>query len=482
MALVQITVNGKCSDAEGNPFASKTVYFSPTATFGADTEVVSTQPITATTDVNGDFTVDLYTVDVVGAYVQYAYVLPGGDQGFFDLSDDNDPADLGDLIGLGTQGGVVNTAVFQAMIDAHAAVKASTTVLGHVKVDGSTITIDGSGVISSSGGGGGGGGSVATDAIFDAKGDLVAGTGNNTATKLSVGANDTHLVPDSSVANGLKWITSSALKTLLSLVKGDVGLGNVDNTSDANKPVSTLQAAADALVASDAAAALSSHAGTIGSPSTFGHLKYDGLSIQAASGVISAKPLTPDVEIQRALGLSVVAETVSKWSLTGATNLISGDFWAYPIWMPRGTASTPFSLTGVKFFKFSIGNYVASGLNNKIALYSYSGGTLTRIDAAMTADTNNLWMQGNDSVDSAAFASAYPAVSGLFFVGMLYRNSSQTSAPALRTGTHASSMVTQGFTNSAKWGAKLTGQTDLPASVAMSTMTAFNSIPWLALY
>src|SRR3546814_18677951 len=31
------------------------------------------------------------------------------------------------------------------------------------------------------------------------------------------------------------------LKTLLALVKGDVGLGNVDNTSDANKPVSSAQ-------------------------------------------------------------------------------------------------------------------------------------------------------------------------------------------------------------------------------------------------
>lgn len=39
---------------------------------------------------------------------------------------------------------------------------------------------------------------------------------------------------------GLKGIiTSSALKTALTLVNGDVGLGNVDNTSDANKPIST---------------------------------------------------------------------------------------------------------------------------------------------------------------------------------------------------------------------------------------------------
>jgi hypothetical protein len=35
--------------------------------------------------------------------------------------------------------------------------------------------------------------------------------------------------------------TTAQLKTSLTLVKGDVGLGNVDNTSDVNKPVSTAQ-------------------------------------------------------------------------------------------------------------------------------------------------------------------------------------------------------------------------------------------------
>lgn len=38
--------------------------------------------------------------------------------------------------------------------------------------------------------------------------------------------------------------TLATLKTDLALVKGDVGLGNVDNTSDANKPISTAEQAA----------------------------------------------------------------------------------------------------------------------------------------------------------------------------------------------------------------------------------------------
>lgn len=41
-------------------------------------------------------------------------------------------------------------------------------------------------------------------------------------------------------------MTVAQTKTLLALTKTDVGLANVDNTSDVNKPVSTAQAAADA--------------------------------------------------------------------------------------------------------------------------------------------------------------------------------------------------------------------------------------------
>ena len=51
----------------------------------------------------------------------------------------------------------------------------------------------------------GGSGSVATDTIFDAKGDMAIGTGADTAAKLSVGANDTFHVADSAAATGTKW-------------------------------------------------------------------------------------------------------------------------------------------------------------------------------------------------------------------------------------------------------------------------------------
>jgi hypothetical protein len=60
---------------------------------------------------------------------------------------------------------------------------------------------------------GGGGGNVATDTIWDAKGDLAAGTGANTAAKLTAGADDTILMADSAQTTGLKWVASQTPST-----------------------------------------------------------------------------------------------------------------------------------------------------------------------------------------------------------------------------------------------------------------------------
>lgn len=65
--------------------------------------------------------------------------------------------------------------------------------------------------------GGGGSGDVATDVIWDAKGDLAVGTGVDTAAKLTVGANDTFLVADSAASTGVKWAAAATARTALGL-------------------------------------------------------------------------------------------------------------------------------------------------------------------------------------------------------------------------------------------------------------------------
>lgn len=49
------------------------------------------------------------------------------------------------------------------------------------------------------------GGAVASDVLWDAKGDLAVGTGSNTAAKLTVGSNDQLPVADSSQTTGIRW-------------------------------------------------------------------------------------------------------------------------------------------------------------------------------------------------------------------------------------------------------------------------------------
>jgi hypothetical protein len=56
-------------------------------------------------------------------------------------------------------------------------------------------------------------GDVATDAIWDAKGDLAGGTGANTAARLAVGTNGHVLTADSAEATGMKWAAGSGGST-----------------------------------------------------------------------------------------------------------------------------------------------------------------------------------------------------------------------------------------------------------------------------
>jgi hypothetical protein len=65
------------------------------------------------------------------------------------------------------------------------------------------------------------------------------------ATTTLVGTNTTDTLTN-------KTLTSPVINTPTGIVKADVGLGNVDNTSDANKPVSTAQASAIATAKSEA--------------------------------------------------------------------------------------------------------------------------------------------------------------------------------------------------------------------------------------
>lgn len=87
-------------------------------------------------------------------------------------------------------------------------------------------------------------GGAATDAIYDAKGDLAAGTGADAASRLAVGADGSVLTADASQATGLKWAVPSASIALLSTTTlGADGIIDVSGISGAyNDLIGVVQA------------------------------------------------------------------------------------------------------------------------------------------------------------------------------------------------------------------------------------------------
>jgi hypothetical protein len=90
------------------------------------------------------------------------------------------------------------------------------------------------------------GGNMATDVLWDAKGDLAVGTASNAATRLAVGTTDGQvLTVDSGEATGLKWAAVVAAGTITVAndtiwdAKGDIAVGTASNAA-AVLPVGTV--------------------------------------------------------------------------------------------------------------------------------------------------------------------------------------------------------------------------------------------------
>ena len=103
--------------------------------------------------------------------------------------------------------------------DILAATASATIARVGVGTDGQVLTADSASTPGVKWAAAAGGGNVATDVIWDAKGDLAAGTGADTAAKLTVGSNNQFIVADSTQTTGLKW-ASGAPQLLFSSTLG----------------------------------------------------------------------------------------------------------------------------------------------------------------------------------------------------------------------------------------------------------------------
>lgn len=142
------------------------------------------------------------------------------------------------------------------------------------------------------------------------------------------------------------------------------------------------------------------------------------------------------------------------------------------------------TITGVKFWQVTQGNYTADN-NNKVGIYSYSGGTLTLV--ASCADDGNLWKGASSTWVTKAFSSTFVTVANTaYFVAALYNQSAVVQNPIIGASSTLAGTVLAltsfDFTNSARAVGYVVTQNDLPATQAMSGFTALGNLPYFAVY
>ena len=213
-------------------------------------------------------------------------------------------------------------------------------------------------------------GNVALDGLWDAKGDLAVGTGNNTASKLSVGADGLVLTADSSTATGLKWAAASSVGT--SLTEGRVGYGDAANsmTSEAgfeyNASTNTLSVA---------------------------NASISGLTITEAPRTVPSTMTGLDVDLTKALNVKTISGDVS---LSFIGSLAAGQ------WSEIQLQNTSTNVANVNLpsnvFDGNLGPLVTS-----IAVPAASGGVNGRMHVAISSDgSNTLIYQGGGSESGVA--------------------------------------------------------------------------------
>ena len=125
-----------------------------------------------------------------------------------------------------------------------------------------------------------------------------------------------------------KTLNSPVINTPTGIVKSDVGLANVDNTSDINKPVSTAQATADSLVASNAASALAAHeadtTGIHGIADTSKLITDDGLQTITNKTIVSPTITGVPTAPTATAGTNTTQIATTQFVKTAVDNLIDG--------------------------------------------------------------------------------------------------------------------------------------------------------------
>ena len=138
----------------------------------------------------------------------------------------------------------------------------------------------------------------------------------------------------------------------------------------------------------------------------------------------------------------------------------------------------PTLITGVRFVQRIAGVYTADNYNG-LALYSYSGGTMTKVRE--TVDDGDTWKGSSYSLKTKPFPTTYTAQPGIYFIGFVYNSSAQTTAPSIY-GWNYSGSIAQLILGGFRPFCYLAGFNTLPTTQSNSALSLDNIVYGLWLY
>jgi hypothetical protein len=221
------------------------------------------------------------------------------------------------------------------------------------------------------------------------------------------------------------------------------------------------------------------------------NLRYENNSVEtllgqatsSANGYLSSTDWTRFANFQVLTGYqtlgsafkSILMSNPSISNITQSIALSTGQFRGVAVYVPIAQ-----TITGVKWFQTIQGAFTSSGYNG-VALFTYSGGTLTRV--ALSTDSETTWeTSANNTWGSVAFATPYSASAGLYYIGLLYNGGATAPAIGGTVNSVSANVNIADFTNSAELSLILGSQTTMPSSVSMSSSTVSANNPAVYLY
>jgi hypothetical protein len=294
------------------------------------------------------------------------------------------------------------------------------------------------------------------------------------------------LLSVSSSTSEIFKISDTFSPNLFTVSSGSIDIFNVDNTNNVrvSGSLTVTGLTANRALATDANDQL------VSSTTTATELGYlSGVTSNIQPQINNTSDVA--INIYKSLGSTIKAQTiglntnsiVASVALQTTTATQISRMQIIPIYL-----QTTEILSGVIWYLgTNTGVYVASN-ENRVGLYSYSGGTLT-LQASSTNDPT-MWSSSYATANNfvtKSFSSTYAASPGLYYIGVLQSFASMSTAPIFGSAQNivssANSFRLANFTN----GAVLTGVrqvvTSLPGSVAVNTFNAtYQNNHWFAVY